>query len=441
MSKRLLLIFVSTFFSSVSWCRTYHDTEGMNVKDFFVEKGATYVISYSHSFKDELYLPKNIILKFKGGTLSGPIVFNKTCLEGDVNLKGSIVSGSIKNNVFNASWLCFADGVTDDARNINDILSVCKYVYFPKGQYRLISEYTPSIADSLRQAIRTHIGISQNDITLKGEEGTEFITTQELGTICIYTQPYLIQKSVRNIKIQNIKFTVKNHGKSFHELRHTIKVIGVNGLAISDCFFDDFWGDAICLSHYSDNEKTGERTRNQNVKILNNTIIGGIAFNNRNGISVINGRNVLIRGNEIRNTSRRDMPGGIDIEPNNSAYTIENIKIDNNSFSGINGSGGAIGLVCFNNGPAHSIYITNNVIKKSLIGITIYIKTENTTDNIVIKGNTTDDCTHPYNFVGEGLSRDWQICNNNFGKPCKQEIPGDIRVKKLKLKNNKKKVL
>lgn len=55
---------------------------------------------------------------------------------------------------------------------------------------------------------------------------------------------------------------------------HTIKLIGVNGMIIKDCRFDDFWGDAICLSHYGDNPKTGERSRNQNIKLLSNSIIG-----------------------------------------------------------------------------------------------------------------------------------------------------------------------
>jgi hypothetical protein len=221
---------------------------------------------------------------------------------------------------------------------------------------------------------------------------------------------------------------------------HTIKLIGVNGITINNCTFNDFWGDAICLSHYGDTPETGERTRNQNIKILNNTIIGGDHHNNRNGISVINGKNVLIKGNVIKNTSRKDMPGGIDVEPNNCAYTIENIRIENNVFEEIRGSGGAISVVTFNNGPAHNISIVNNRIFNSNNGILLYVKTKGTTDGFLVKGNYVDRNTNPYRFTGSGASKDWTISGNTFDCPCKQNIPGQITVNNLTVKKNKKKV-
>ena len=333
------------------------------------------------------------------------------------------------------------DGVTDDAPRINEMIEVCGKVYFPQGKYRLVSTFNPKgkLPKELHSSVNGHIAICKNDVTLEGEKGTTFITDRPLITVCVFSQPHDIEHSIRNIKIQNINFEVHNDGNTFYEFMHTIKLIGVKGIVIENCTFNDFWGDAICLSHYGDTPKTRERTRNQNVKILNNTIIGGDHHSNRNGISVVNGKNVLIKGNTIKNTSRKDMPGGIDIEPNNSAYTIENIQIKDNVLDGIQGGVGAISIVSYSDGPAHDIAIVGNTIRNSRNGIHIYVKTDGTTDNFVLKGNTISAVTNPIIFTGEGKSKDWTIVDNIFDKPTLQDIPGKIRVANIVVKNNKKK--
>ncbi len=442
MNRRLFCLFVLIVIILVD-CRAkvVYDNVNDDIHALISQKNTKYVLRYFHEFKDSLYIPRGCELRFNGGSLRGPIIFNKTKLSGSVNLFGSTISGSVSNNMFNASWLCYRNGINDDASLINQIISVCHTVYFPKGVYNLISKYHPADVngENYIKAIHSHIGINKNEVTLRGEDGTIFLTEQPLGVITVYSRPYDIEDNVKNVKIEKISFKVKNNGVDFHEPIYVIEIIGVNGLTIDRCYFDDFWGDAICLSHYSDTPKTGERTRNQNVRILNNIIIGGNHHNNRNGISVINGKNVLIKGNTIKNTSRKDMPGGIDVEPNNSAYTIENIRIENNILESIQGSVGAIAIVSYSDGPAHNISIIGNRINNSRTGIHVYIKTNNTTDNFVIKNNTISDVARPIVFTGNGKSKDWIISGNTFERPCLQEIPGDIRVDNLVVKNNKKK--
>ena len=420
--------------------KTFHDSPHINLSKWFSEVGAKYVISHCHTFKDTLILPSDCELYFDGGSLSGPIVMNHTKLSGIVNLKGSSLNGKVDNKRFDASWLCFIDGVTDDAQNINQMIDVCGNVFFPKGEYRLASAYDPTgkVSKKLYKSIKSHIGICKSNVTLTGEKGTRFVTTDTLGTICAFSQPYKIDKSISNILIKNISFNVHNDGVHFHEQLHTIKTIGVNGITIEECSFIDFWGDAICLSHYGDNPRTGERTRNQNVRIRNNMIIGGIHHNNRNGISVISGKNVLVNNNVIKNTSRRDMPGGIDVEPNNSAFTMENIRIENNYLEGITGSGGAINLfIGIKKASAHHIEILSNKIKSCSRGIRIVIKTKATTDNIILKDNHVHADTDPYLFRGRGISKDWIIEGNAFDKPCQQKIPGEIIIENLKISSNR----
>lgn len=435
-----LSLFLLLFLPFVTLARTYYDSPTIDVTRYFREAGGKYYISYSHIFSDTLFIPRNCELVFEGGSLSGPVVMNNTLLSGSVNVKGSSIYGSIRNEWFDASWLCHMDGKTDDARSINEIIEVCGKVFFPHGSYRLISSYSvPDMIDKkLHRSIQSHIGVSRSDVSLIGEEGTEFITEESIGTICIFSRPKMIEHSISNILIKGITFTVKNNGSAFFEFMHTIKLIGVSNFTVTNCTFNDFWGDAICLSHYGDDKLTGERTRNQNVKIINNTILGGDAHNNRNGISVISGKNVLIKNNLIRNTSRKDMPGGIDIEPNNSAYTIENIIIDNNTFEHIEGSVGAIGLVLLkDNAPAKNVVIKNNKINHCSCGITIVIRTNNTSKGLEITNNIVDIHTRPYKFIGSGSSGDWIIKNNSFKRMKLQKIPGNIKVSGISVKGNK----
>lgn len=440
MKKILLSIFIMIPLE-MSAIRILHDNPNVIMSDLFIFENTKYIITFEHKFNDTITIPANCELHFEGGCLKGPIIFNRTMLSGKVNLQGASLSGNVSNDQFDASWICARDGVLDDAKNINEMIEVCGKVFFPKGTYRLVSRYSSigKVPKKLHKSIEAHIGIRKSNVELIGESGTNFVTDDSLGTLCLFSMPNQIPKSIQNIKIKNITFNVHNDGVVFHEFLHTIKTIGVNGLEIENCTFNDFWGDAICLSHYGDNPKTGERTLNQNVRIIGNTVKGD-SHNNRNGISVISGKNVLIKNNKIQNTSRNDMPGGIDVEPNNSAYTIENIRIENNYVEGILSK--AITVFIKKEAHAHHIEILSNEIKNcGKSGIAVAILTDNTSDSIIIKQNHVHADTRPYSFRGNGKSKDWVISGNTFERPILQSIPGDIQVENLIVTNNKKKRL
>lgn len=442
MIRLFLIIFAVNAFLVENYARTIWDSpDNKDVLKLFQENGGKYVLRFPHQFVDTLVVPYGCEIFFAGGSLSGPIVFNDTKLKGKVDLKGSSIRGTIRNKFFNALWLCAIDGVTDDAPRINEMIEVCGNVFFPKGNYRLLSAFNPEgkLPKELHSAVDGHIAICKSHVSLEGEAGTVFITDRPLVTLCIFSQLNDIEHSISKIKIENITFEVHNDGKTFYEFMHTIKMMGVNGITIKNCMFNDFWGDAICLSHFGDDPHTGERSRNQGVDIENNTILGGLHHNNRNGISVVNGKNVIIKGNIIKNTSRKDMPGGIDVEPNNSAYTIDNIKVVKNTLEGCRGNCGAIEVCMFNNGPGHNISIEDNYIRDCNRGIYVYLETNCTTDNFTIKNNYVAEDTPPYEFVGNGISKNWIVEGNTFEYPCCQKIPGKIRVYNLIQKNNKKK--
>lgn len=404
---------------------TYFDSANCNIYQLFKAGKGRYVIRYIHQFDDTLHVPRGCELFFRGGSLIGPVMFNNTKLSGSVNLRGAHVCGNVKNKIIDASWFCVKDGVNDDAPVINEILSVCKRIFFPRGTYRLISAYNQE---------NFHIGIRQSHVLLTGEKETVFLTKEQLGHVCVFSKPSDITSSVKDICIKGITFRTVNDGSVFLEWTHAIQTKGVNNLTIENCTIEDFWGDGICLNHYGDTPETGERSRNQNVRILNNVIIGGKLHNNRNGISIINGKNVLIQGNTICNTSRHDMPGAIDVEPNNSAYTIEYIRIKNNVIKGSHGCNAAISVCMSNGGPGRYIYVEDNTISNSNLGICVIIKTEDTTEDFIIRNNYVAADTSPYKFVGEGRSKNWMISGNVFAQPTQEVVPGNLHIEKLKVR-------
>ena len=406
-----------------------HISKNSNLKKIFNKPNSTYVISQTHRV-DTLCIPDECEIYFDGGRLLGNIIFSNTLLTGRVNLKGSTISGTVANRRFYTSWLCNGDGVLDDAYNINQIIGVCDTIIIQRGLYRLLNlhEIDISLDAQYRDAVMSHIGIYRSNKTIIGEQGAVLLTSETMPTICVYSKPYELESRVSNITISNIVFKVLNNATTFNEFCHTLKFVGVDNAKIDNCKFNDFWGDAICLSHYGDTPKTGERTRNSNIIISNNFIYGG-SHNNRNGVSIINGENVIVRDNKIVEVSKLGMPGAIDIEPNNSAYTISNISILRNTIIKSLGGAGAINVTCLDReAPAHFVTIEGNRVYDSRHGIVLWIKSANTTNDIYIINNYTNRNTPSYYFGGEGSSRNIVIKGNDFRGKTSAKIGGSIKI-------------
>lgn len=402
-------------------------------------KSKTVLVVDSNIEIDKLELPSNIELHFNGGSLKGQIVFNNTYLSGKIRLQGSTISGSVANDCFEAGWICHGNGERDDAESINQILGVCKNIHFNRGTYLLSSYHkiNPELQEQFQSSVKSHVGIYQDDITLTGEDGAAFLIEDKGVAVCVYSRPENIKNSTRNIVIKDLTFRVENDGKEFHEFVHTIKMVGVNKIIVDNCKFFDYLGDAICLSHYGDTPQTGERTRNSNVSITNNYIDGN-SHNNRNGISLISAYRVLVIGNTIVESSKGNMPGAIDIEANNSAYTTERIVIRNNIISRCNGGVGSISVVSNSlEAPAKSIVIQGNYIESSANGICILVESQESSGYFKVLDNTFFDCKNPMIFRGKGKSKNWVIKGNKYNNLLKPKIGGDIQVTNLKTDRKK----
>lgn len=436
MFRRFLSLILCNLLACTSYTQTIQDSPNIDLRRFFTQAGATYLIKYPHQTGTVITLPSNVTLQFQGGSIAGKLVFNNTQLNGNVKLQGSSISGTLKNKIFNAKWLCYADGKKDDAKNINAILTMCNEVLFPKGTYLLESMHKPPY----RINKPYHIGIHRSNIKITGEKGAIFKTKTKAGTLCIYSKPNDISNSIHNITIEGMTFMVQNESTEwdpYQEHCHTVSLIGVNRCTIERCTFQNFWGDAICLNHYGDNPSTGERARNMNVVIRNNQI-NGYKCCNRNGISVINGQNVIIEKNLLINTSHPSMPGAIDIEANNQAYTVDNIQIRNNRIDHSQGKNGAISVISNKEGaPAHNIEITNNRITNSRRAFRFYVWTDYAVSHITVKDNWVDKNTDPWVWDGKGRTRNWVFTGNTFLRKTNKKFGQDVKFEGLTYKNNR----
>lgn len=407
-----------------------------DLRTIMKKSDCTYIIEKDYAFDDTLVIPSKCELLFEGGSLKGPIKLDDTYLSGNINLIGAYLYGQISNNVFCTNWICYRDGMHDDAQNINSALRVCDSLYLNSGDYLLTQPHLikSSIPQDLVKSVDSYIGIFRPGVSITADNDAVLIADMPRTIICIYSEPGNIPEQIKKISVNGVRIKCNNNSKEFKEFCHSVKLVGVTDCMISNCTFDDFWGDAICLSHYEDSPSTGERTRNINIRISNNIIKGGRHHNNRNGISIISGQNVRVDSNTIHSTSRKDMPGAIDIEANNTAYTIDNIEITGNTISECYGLTGGICLIAnAAGGPAHNIRIINNKISSCPNGVGFGIYANGTVDNVFIAGNIVEADTEPYLFDGNGETENWYFSNNVFKKKTKRVIGGKLTITNLKV--------
>jgi hypothetical protein len=132
------------------------------------------------------------------------------------------------------------------------------------------------------------------------------------------------------------------------------------------------------------------------------------------------------------------MPGAIDIEANDTAYTVDNIKIRENKIDNCQGKNGAISVISNKEGaPAHNIEITNNRITNSRRAFRFYVWKDYTASNIIVKNNYIDKNTDPWKWDGTGRTRNWEFIGNTFRRPTSVKFGQDIKIEGLTYKNNR----
>lgn len=219
------------------------------------------------------------------------------------------------------------DGVVDCTIAIQTAInSGAGAVYFPKGVYRCVDPLdVPAniilYGDGLQVSIVLRDGV--ND-PAKKHQGLFNIDSGSASAF------------IDNVKFSNLGIhgTVATTG--FSEFNYLLSLGGARNLQIESCSFVGFRGDGIFFgSGFTD------ATERHNVDVLVlDCVFDGVNKDNRNAISVLDVTGLTVQNCIFKNTTRADMPGAIDLEPENTFNTIRDVLVESCSFRNIGGNGG-----------------------------------------------------------------------------------------------------
>ena len=337
------------------------------------------------------------------------------------------------------------DAVTNDFQSIQNAINYIAIkkggiVFFPKGTY-LIKGKNNGLTDGLN--------IINSNITLKGEGISSIIKQGDSSFYALSinnnnTGSNNIKDNVKNIKIIGIKFMCNIEALGFSEFKHLLNIHAVTSIEISDCTFQGFRGDGILIGS---GNTAGIERHNEDVTITN-CKFDGVNNDNRNAISVIDVNGLTIDNCTFRRTTRNNMPGAIDIEPDGYPYFIvKNILIENCSFDSIGGNCAAISY----NGNTkldkqiQNLQIINNRIKNGLNTGSAFAfqsrrnPTASTSqNNIIVKKNIVKNYYQSIQVFG---IKNIILNSNTFDSTIKTGVVGftDIKSQKnsgVKLYNN-----
>lgn len=361
-------------------------------------KAAVLEIFDEQFVREEMSFPANIHLQFhQTGRFS--VEAEKTVLiKGTISAGlGQIFSGKgkvsfiggVSRQVFPQWWGAKGDGKTDDTRPVQEgINTIAKRgggeVIFSEGTY---------VVDSI--SLDSNVSITGNGWTsiLEQKRGAQYCCSINHGNGGT-SNP---EENKKHIRISNLHFRGTVTSDRFAEHIHLLNINAATDVVVSNCLFSGWRGDGIYLG--SSNVAKTER-HNRNI-IIKNCLFDGVNNDNRNAITVIDCDGLSIDNNSFTRCTRSNMPGAIDMEPDDNQFSvIRNIDITNNKFGEIGGNLGVISLILPVEqnkliSPSSNIRIINNTINcnfgtKRSTGITLK-QSQNVSNMTVPNGVTISD--------------------------------------------------
>lgn len=182
----------------------------------------------------------------------------------------------------------------------------------------------------------------------------------------------------RNILISNMHMQGTAVEDGFREGLELLSMSSASDVTVRDVKFSNFRSDGIYIGMGA--STSGLDRHNQHIKVLY-CLFDGVNFDNRNPITIIDCDDLLIEGNSFINSTRPDMPGAIDIEPNagNTTSIVRSIRIRNNHFWKVGGNAGIVAMQLTNpqrvlTTPMHGLEVASNFFGSGVglqLGITL----------------------------------------------------------------------
>jgi hypothetical protein len=259
------------------------------------------------------------------------------------------------------------DGVADDTSAIQSAIDAGTCVRIPAGIYRV-----------------SRLRLKSN-LALVGD-GAGSVLQGSAGMTLLQGLSASSNTFLENIELRGLRMQGAVTKAGFSEHVHLLSMAGVRNVLIDNVQFVGFQGDGLYLGAHSDNTR-----HNVDVRVVHSTF-DGINKNNRNCISVIDGDGVFIQGCVFRRSSRRDMPGFIDVEPNDPTNVVRNIHVTGNHFEDTDGAVGAVSIVVLK--PRLKVSPESFVISQNTFDIDIRMVAFRVTSddgvrhNLVVTGNS-----------------------------------------------------
>lgn len=350
------------------------------------------------------------VLKFRRGTRAQNVVFTgqEAELSYDSTAKSMRVHDGVtpggflfsKNTVSVTDFGATGNGATNDTPFIQAALdSGAKRVYFPKPT-SAYSCGTLVIPGGIELYGDGSASVIRQDIAPSNGQGLLFLNSGSSSA------------QLSNIKIHDLQLKGLVSTLAFNEFQHLISFNGVNNCQIYNCLITGFRGDGIYIGS---GDLSGQERHNSAVQIFNN-YIDGENKDNRNGVSVIDGADILIDGNTFINCTRSNMPGAIDFEPDVNVYhRMNNCRVTNNHFKNIGGNVGTIAIAMGSvvlTVPPSGFTITGNTFDVGTPPIYCKVNSGNTGLINLIFANNSGIGARPFNLLGyiNGVTYE----NNNF---------------------------
>jgi hypothetical protein len=392
-----------------------------NLKDLIAAAGSSprtlLLSSGTWVVQDDLKVPNTIHLKLGNGAAISVASGKTLTLHGLLSAPverifigtGNVVFDSnARQRVFPQWWGAKGDGIAEDSdalqASINSFSNKGGEIFIPDGTY-----------------VIDFLGIKSN-ISVIGNSSKAILKQKKGARYCISTNYHNARTNSpmnphNNIKFSNITFlgTVATDG--FSEFMPLLDIRGSRNVYISKCNFIGFRGDGVYIGVTGASDKIYHNSE----IIISGCIFDGVNKNNRNGVSIIDCDGIVIEKCKFRNTSRSDMPGAIDFEPDYKYNIIRNIVLSQNSFENIGGNN--IIQISINNklarldNPIENVEITKNVINGDGKSNGIYIgqpqlaDDQATPNNILISDNLVRNTKRSFMVFGV---RGVRMVNNIF---------------------------